>query len=178
MKSCIIRHACVTVWGCLGKYSYEKQDEGRGLSWTTGSFKISKDSLYSLGLHQFTKSMVIHCLFITFGSGTDFIQVCSSAEFTVWFTAPGSRGYNTAHNKSLVVTMFTCCDGVDKASISFPTIGFTLRSSRSKCLAREPIRITTDWRTASKLPESGALSRNSSKTDKRLFTVSCNKIGT
>lgn len=82
------------------------------------------------------------------------------------------------HNDVACHNMHTCCDGVAKASISFPTIGFTLRSSRSKCLAREPIRITTDCRTASKLPESGALSRNSSKTGRRLFTVSCNKIGT
>jgi hypothetical protein len=29
---------------------------------------------------------------------------------------------------------------------------------------------------ASKLPESGALSKKSSKTGRRLFTVSCNKI--
>jgi hypothetical protein len=44
-----------------------------------GVLRIPRKGLFSLGLHQFTKSTVIHCLFIIFNSGTHFIQVCSSA---------------------------------------------------------------------------------------------------
>lgn len=36
----------------------------------------------------------------------------------------------------------TCCEGVDKASISLPTIGWTLGSSLSRCFASEPIQMT------------------------------------
>jgi len=61
--------------------------------------RFPRKGLFSLGLHQFTKSMVIYCLFIIFNSGTDFIQVCSSAEFTVWFTAPGSI-HHTSQDKN------------------------------------------------------------------------------
>lgn len=43
----------------------------------------------------------------------------------------------------------TSCDGVDKAAINCPTIGFTLGFSLSKCLAKDPIKMTILCRTAS-----------------------------
>ena len=64
----------------------------------------------------------------------------------------------------------TCCEGVDNASISLPTIGFTLGSDLSRCLASEPIRITTLCLTASYDEESGASSKNVSNTGSSLVT--------
>ena len=58
--------------------------------------------------------------------------------------------------------------------MSLATIGLTLGSFLSKCLASEPIRMTTLWRTASKEAESGASARNSSNTGRRMETWSYN----
>ncbi len=67
----------------------------------------------------------------------------------------------------------TCCDGVDNVSMSLATIGLTLGSSLSRCLARDPMRITTLCLTASKLAVSGASAKKSSNTGNNVFTLLC-----
>ncbi|KAH3887181.1 hypothetical protein DPMN_011197 [Dreissena polymorpha] len=73
----------------------------------------------------------------------------------------------------LMLKVVTSCEGVERADISWATIGFTLGLSLSRCLASEPMRITILWRTASKLAVPGALVRNSSNTGISTDTLSC-----
>ena len=51
-------------------------------------------------------------------------------------------------------------------------MGLTLGSVLLRCLASDPIRMTTDWRTESKFCVAGAESRNSSNTGSRLVAAS------
>ena len=73
----------------------------------------------------------------------------------------------TKGGKQLATASWTCCEGVFKAKINCLIIGLTFGSFGSKCLAKEPIKITTDCLASSYFRSFGALSRNSSKTGSR-----------